>query len=158
MNIKEYEFVFFQRKEDVLPTNHQKDFFVKSFINEALNLRLSERICAGALTEVYYHECKDIKQVQQFHKDNYETKKLTLLQKKSAGTFFLESYNPFELESFQILKFNASQQETESLFFDKNYTLSQYNESLYANEQDELPIKEKLFYPSIWKIEEEDMD
>ncbi len=156
--MKEYEFPFFQKKEDVLPVGHQKDFFVRKFFNEALNLSLSERVCAGVVTEVYYHECKDIKKVRDFHEENYKIQKLVLLQEKSTGVFFLESYVSFELESFQILKFNRTQQEVVSLLFDKNYQLSQYNESIYENDDDELPIKEKLFYPNIWKIHEEDMD
>lgn len=156
--MKEYKWIFFQEEEDRLPPNHEERWFVRSYFNKELNIKIAKSISNGKLKAVYYYNVTDIKTIVAYHKENYTIDKVGLLLEKENNVFFLEIYKSFEFLSLNIVRFDDDKREKDSLLFDSNYCLTQYNESIYANNEDKLPIKEKLFYPSVWKIHEEDMD
>jgi hypothetical protein len=158
MKIQEYKWIFFQDEEDRLPPNHKEKWFVRSYFNKGLNIKISESIYGDKLKAVYYYNVTDIKTIRAYHKENYTINKVGLLLNKGNNVFFLKIYQSFEFLSLNITRFDKDKREKDSLLFNQNYRLTQYNESIYENDKDELPIKEKLFYPSVWKIHEEDMD
>ncbi|BDS15480.1 hypothetical protein [Aureispira anguillae] len=158
INVKEYRSVFFQDEKSRLPQNHNEKRFFRSYISDVLDIKITERLSNGKLIEVYYHETYILEKVKDFHQTHYAEIPLVLFQTKSKNTIFIETYKNYEFQLLEIFRFDEFRREKESLRFLDDYSLSQYNESIYANEQAEFPIKEKLFYPSLWQIHEEDMD
>ena len=156
INIKEYRSVFFQKDRFELPKGHQEKRFVRNYSDE--NLNVTESLSNGKIIKIFYHEISNVEEVSSFHKERYSTSPFSLFQTKNSHTFFIEHFKDFKFQSLEIFRFDEFYREKESLLFLQDFSLSQYNESTYVNEQDELPIKEKTFYPNLWKIEEEDMD
>ncbi|WMX16029.1 hypothetical protein [Aureispira sp. CCB-E] len=157
-NYKEYKSIFFQNDVTELSKEHQKKRFVRAYFDASLDTKVTESWSNGKVIKVFYHEINHIKQVHSFHKAHYATLPFSLFQIKNSHTFFVENYKNFEFQSLEIFRFDAFGREIEALLFLKDFSLSQYNESIYENDDDELPVKEKTFYPKLWQIEEEDMD
>jgi hypothetical protein len=159
MITKDYPSFLFQEKIQELPKNHQENIFVRSYFSDEINAKISEDIIKEKIKRVYYHDIHKIELVREFHKKHYsEIVKIGLLQTKSSNTVFLENYKNFEFQSLNIFRVDEYNREKEFLLFLKDYSISQYSEFIYeGDEQDELPVKEKVFYPGLWHMQEDEL-
>jgi hypothetical protein len=115
---------------------------------------ISERYVAGNLDWVFYYNTEPSETLFAFHKEKYGEKNFAILKDLSAKSVSVTEFVDFTVQRIWLYNLDEHERIRKEYLFSPNYELTDYRENFYDEEG--VLVKEKVFFPDIWHIEEEE--